>query len=272
MRSQNHFFSVTRGMILALVILAMHGSLQAQPRSLKGERGMVQERAAGVGGENEAITPSGLQPVFPEQARCPEIASPYGSQTRYDGSFRPKWAFGGYHGGIDITLAEGTPLLALAAGTVASKGEGGMLEGIYLWLRHTPEDTGLAYWVYSKYQHLESIPELDVGAKVAMGQMVARSGKTGTVGKHYGMSGYPHLHLTTRKSSSGDESVGPRGGTRGLALFDPLAIYHEAVGKLRGSAESPLQAQAVPIPYASTDGKVAPPGTRVIWPVACQPK
>jgi len=258
-------------MILALVIFAMNGSLQAQPRFLKGERGMGQERAAGVAGEQGAITPSGLQPVFPEQARCPEIASPYGSQTRYDGSFRPKWAFGGYHGGIDITLAEGTPLLALAAGTVVSKGEGGMLEGIYLWLRHTPEDTGLAYWVYSKYQHLESIPEVDVGAKVVMGQMVARSGKTGTVGKHYGMSGYPHLHLTTRKSSSGDESVGPRGGTRALALFDPLAIYYEAGGKLRESAESSLQAKAVLIPYASGDGKVTPPGTRVLWPVACQP-
>lgn len=272
MKSQRHFFSVAPEIILALVIFAMQGSLQAQPRYLKGERGMEQERAAGLGDEKETITPSGLQPVFPEQARCPEIASPYGSQTRYDGSFRPKWAFGGYHGGIDITLAEGTQLLALAAGTVVSKGEGGMLEGIYLWLRHSPENTGLAYWVYSKYQHLESIPELNIGAKVAMGQMVARSGKTGTVGKHYGMSGYPHLHLTTRKSPSGDESVGPRGATQGLALFDPLVIYHEAVGKLRESAWSPLQAKAVPIPYTSTDGKVAPPGTRVVWPVACQPK
>lgn len=239
-------------------MFAMLGSLQAQPRFLKGQE--------------EAIAPSGLQPVFPQQVRCPEIASPYGSQTRYDGSFRPKWAFGGYHGGIDITLAEGTPLLALAAGTVVSKGEGGMLEGIYLWLRHAPEDTGLGYWVYSKYQHLESLPELEVGAKVAMGQTIARSGKTGTVGGHYGMSGYPHLHLGTGKSSSGDESVGPRGGARGLRLFDPLAIYHEIGAKPRDSADSSSAAKAVPIPYASTDGKVTPAGTRVVWPVACQPK
>lgn len=272
MRSHSHLFSVAAAMILALVISSMHGSVLAQPRFRKGERGMGQERAAGVRSEKEPIAPSGLQPVYPEEAGCPEIASPYGSRTRYDGSFRPTLEFGGYHGGIDITLAEGTPLLALAAGTVVSKGEGGMLEGIYLWLRHAPDDTGLAYWVYSKYQHLESIPELDVGAKVAMGQMVARSGKTGTVGKHYGMSGYPHLHLTTCKSSSGDASVGPRGATQGLALFDPLALYHEAVGKLRESTEPPLEAKAVPIPYASTDGKVAPLGTRVVWPVACQPK
>jgi murein DD-endopeptidase MepM/ murein hydrolase activator NlpD len=240
--------------LLALLIPAMQGPLQAQPRFGKGERGM----------EQEAITPSGLQPVFPPQARCPEVASPYGSRTRYDGSFRPTWAFGGYHGGIDITLAEGTPLLALAAGTVVSKGEGGMLEGIYLWLRHSPEDTGLGYWVYSKYQHLESLPELEAGAKVAMGQVVARSGSTGTVGKHYGTSGYPHLHLTTRRSSSGAEPVGPR-ATQGSRLFDPLAIYHEA-------GRSPTEARAVPIPYASTDGKVAPSGTRVVWPVACSPR
>ncbi|MBI2087691.1 MAG: hypothetical protein HYT78_02995, partial [Deltaproteobacteria bacterium] len=38
---------------------------------------------------------------------------------------------GGYHGGIDVSLAEGTPLLALAAGTVVSKGEGGQMEVIY---------------------------------------------------------------------------------------------------------------------------------------------
>ena len=263
MSARSRLFSFAPKMVFALVIVAMHGSLQAQP-----SRGMGQEQAPGMGSENEAITPSGLRPVFPKQVRCAEIASPYGSQTRYDGSSRPKWAFGGFHGGIDITLAEGTPLLALAAGTVANKGVGGMLEGIYLWLRHTPEDTGLAYWVYSKYQHLESIPELDVGAKVAMGQMIARSGKTGTAGKHYGMSGYPHLHLTTRKSLSDDGSAGPRGGT----LFDPLTIYHEAVGKPHESARSPLQALAVAVPYVSTDGKLTPPGTRVVWPVACQPK
>jgi murein DD-endopeptidase MepM/ murein hydrolase activator NlpD len=78
------------------------------------------------------IRPSGLRPVFPEQARCPGIASPYGSQTRYDGSFRPTWPFGGYHGGIDIARAEGTPLLTLATGMVISKGQGGMLESIDL--------------------------------------------------------------------------------------------------------------------------------------------
>lgn len=242
-------------LILALAIFAMHGSLHAQPGSWKGGPGMMQERAGKLGGERNLVRPSGLQPSFPAHVRCPQIASPYGSQTRYDGSYRPQSALGGYHGGIDISLAEGTPLLALAAGTVVSKGEGGMMEGIYLWLRHSPEDTGLHYWVYSKYQHLESLPELEIGAKVAVGQAIARSGRTGTVGGHYGASGYPHLHLGTGRSPSGDASVGSRGEARGLRLFDPLALYQATVT----------------IPYVDSDGKLTPQGTRVVWPVACQP-
>jgi murein DD-endopeptidase MepM/ murein hydrolase activator NlpD len=272
LRSRSHFCFVASRIILARVGFLVPGSLQAQSGFSKGRLGMKQGRAGGFGGEKQLLRPSGLQPAFPAEVHCPEIASPYGSTTRYDGSPRPQWSYGGRHGGIDITLAKGTPLLALAAGTVAAKGEGGMMEGIYIWLRHSPEDTGLDYWVYSKYQHLESLPELEAGAKVAIGQVIGRSGSTGTEGRHYGGAGYPHLHLGTARGSSGSEMVGGRGATQGVRLFDPLTIYHEAGGKLRESAESPQQAAAVSIPYVSTDGKLVPPSSRVVWPVACQPK
>lgn len=258
-------------LLLALGAFAMHAPSHAQRGAFKGEKAENAEK----GGQGEAgggIRPSGLRPAFAAQARCAEIASPYGSQTRYDGSYRPKWAFGGFHGGIDLSLAEGTPLLAVAKGTVAAKGEGGMLEGIYIWLRHAPEDTGLGYWVYSKYQHLQAMPELDVGAAVTLGQVIGRSGGTGTVGRHYGAAGYPHLHLTTVKSARGDETVGSRDAARGLLLFDPLAIYHEAGGKPPLGAGASGQETAVPIPYATVDGKVFPPDTRVVWPVPCQPR
>jgi len=49
---------------------------------------------------------------------------------------------------------EGTPLLAIAAGEVIASGEGGRLEGFFIWLRHSPDDTDLPFWTYSKYQHL----------------------------------------------------------------------------------------------------------------------
>jgi murein DD-endopeptidase MepM/ murein hydrolase activator NlpD len=229
------------------------------------EPDMLQEETMKSTRRGEMIRPGGLQPVFPDKARCPEIAAPFGLQTRYDGSPRPGWApGGGYHGGIDISLAEGTSLLALAAGMVVNKGEGGQMEGIYLWLRHSPEDIGLAYWVYSKYQHLQSLPKLPIGARVAVGEVVALSGKTGTTGGHYGVRGYPHLHLTTRKSPIGDQIAGSRVSERGSNLIDPLVIYHEASAK--------PQETVVTIPYATTDGHVWPQGTRVVWPVACQPR
>jgi len=231
-------------------------------------------RCAPVGGSSDGasgIRSSGLSAVFPAEARCPAIASPFGSRTRHDGSLRPTWAFGGYHGGIDISLAEGTPLVALAAGTVVSKGEGGQLERTYLWLRHSPEDTGLPNWVYSKYQHLESPSELPVGAKVAAGQVIARSGRTGTVGGHYGGSGYPHLHLTTRVSAHGDQRVGGRAETRGGDLVDPLVIYRDAGSRPQTSGDRPLREKAVTIPYATPDGQLWPRGARVVWPVPCAP-
>jgi murein DD-endopeptidase MepM/ murein hydrolase activator NlpD len=235
---------------------------------------MMQEKTAKPTRKDEMAKPSGLQPVFSDKARCPEIASPFGSQTRYDGSRRPSWApGGGSHGGIDITLAEGTPLLALASGTVVSKGEGGQMLGIYVWLRHSPEDTGLSDWVYSKYQHFESLPELPVGAKVAMGQVIGRSGRTGTVGGHYGVSGYPHLHLTTFRSSRGEYQVdGSRVVAAEGSLFDPVAIYHETSQKPQGSAWPSLGKNSVAIPYMTTDGHAWPANTRVVWPVACTPK
>lgn len=230
----------------------------------------MREQTAEPARDSDAIIPSGLEPVFPAGAVCPEIASPYGSQSRYDGSRRPPWQFGGYHGGIDISLNEGTAILALAAGTVVSKGEGGQLEGIYLWLRHTPEDTGLSYWLYSKYHHLEALPEQSIGAKVSAGQVIARSGKTGTVGGHYRSAGYPHLHLTTRKSPNGEYQIMDSGQLAAEApLFDPLVIYHEAGLK---SAGAPRREKTVAIPYATPDGQLWPKGTRVVWPVACRPR
>jgi len=270
------YFSAMTKRIISLILifwlltLALPVRSQGASQDRRRQPGMLQEQTT-TDRDNEMIRPSGLQPVFPTQVRCPEIASPFGSQTRYDGSRRPSWEFGGYHGGMDISLAEGTPLLALAAGTVVAKGEGGQMEGNYLWLRHSPEDTGLTYWSYSKYQHLQSLAELAIGARVVVGQVVARSGKTGTTGGHFGAFGYPHLHLTMRKSLKDDLIVGSRGSTGGANLFDPLMIYHEAPLKPQESVDPPLGGKAVAIPYVATDGRIWPQGTRLVWPVACQP-
>ena len=257
-----------------LVLVAMGVAMFDFPAEAQRGRGIVQDEAKEPADKSETIRPSGLEPVFPEKVRCPEIASPFGSRTRYDGSSRPSWApGGGSHGGIDITLAAGTPLLALAAGTVVAKGEGVRLLGISMWLSLSPEETGLPDWVFSKYQHLETLPELSIGAKVSLGQVIGRSGKTGTTGGHYGFNGYPHLHLTTLRSAEGEYQIeGSRVISRDGRIFDPLALYHEAGVRMERTAGMPPSGKGVVIPYVAADGRAWPANTRVVWPIACPPR
>jgi len=241
-------------LVVLLGIFAFYSSATAQRGSGMKIRGNVDGQSAPV------AELSRLKAIFSDKAKCIKIASPYGSPTRYDGSQRPRWApGGGTHGGIDLTLTEKTPLLAIATGTVTKTGQGGMMEGIYIWLWHAPEDTGLNYWVHSKYQHLDALSDLKTGTKVTAGQVIGLSGKTGTVGGHYGGGGYPHLHLTTRKSIDGELA----GGT----FFDPLEIYRDAATAANGGMGS----KKVAIPYVTNDGRLWPENTRVVWPVACQP-
>ena len=206
------------------------------------------------------IRPGGLVAVFPNHVACPEIASPFGSATRYDGSRRPMDRFGGLHGGIDISLAQGTPLLAVAAGKVIAAGTGAMFTGHYLWLQHAPEDTGLPSWIYTKYQHLRETSALAVGTQVKLGDVVGVSGNSGTAGRHYGPVGYPHLHLTVFVGPSARFEVRDTAVVAEDArIVDPVAIYH---------APRAADATRVAIP-ALIDGAVHPAGARVIWPVAC---
>ena len=259
------------------VVAGLAGVFPAEARShfagKKGEPGAQQEPGKSDAGSEPRmkIRPSGLVAVFPSDAACPEIASPFGSRERYDGSRRPLDRWGGLHGGIDISLEEGTPLRAIAAGKVITAGTGGLALGIYLWLQHSPQDTGLPFWVYSKYQHLRDLPGLNVGDTVSAGQIVGLSGSTGTVGRHYGATGYPHLHLTTFAGPSDQYEVR---GTRVVAsmsqIFDPVTTY---VKGLRGVDEIEgfsRDQKKVSIPYVTEDGSVHPAGTRLVWPVACR--
>ena len=226
--------------------------------------GMVERREA-------VIEATGLKPVFQDGFACEPISSPYGSPTRYDGSRRRMDRNGGLHGGLDITLTDGTPLLAVANGEVIAKGEGGRLEGIFLWLRIGPEDSGLPFWTFAKYQHLSALPPLEVGTRVTVGQVVALSGSTGTAGGHYGASGYPHLHLSTYYGPSGEFALlgmfQSMAKATGAKSGEPLHLYLPG-GELPADTES----RAVPVPIVSPDGRVIPAGSKVVWPVACRLK
>jgi len=168
-------------LFLTVVFLAMAGAdgaiAQRGPRGGPEQSREVRESMGQI-----AV---GLVPVYPAAHHCTPVVSPFGSLTRYDGSARAN-DHGGFHNGIDITLREGTPILAIAAGEVILAGAGGLLVGNYVWLRHTPADTGLPSYLYSRYQHLDQPSPLPVGRRLNVGDPVGASGKTGTVGPYYG--------------------------------------------------------------------------------------
>ena len=225
--------------------------------------------------EKAGLFNTGVNPVYPTDAKCPEVKSFFGDQTRYDGSTRTPRFYQGYHEGFDISLPEGTPLVALADGEVVHKFSGPVLVGNQIYILHTPDDTGLSVYIYSKYKHFRDLPDLNVGDRVKMGQIVGLSGKTGTTGGHFGNEGYPHLHLSIYISESGEyKSEKIKVSPKGVHYFDPMALYlmkdakvydNHAVRDLPAGQKRPV------IPYKRTDGGIVPAETRLIWPVMCKP-
>jgi peptidoglycan hydrolase-like protein with peptidoglycan-binding domain len=113
----------------------------------------------------------------------------------------------GRHRGIDIIAARGTPLVAVAGGTIdrLSRSDTG-LGGVRLWLR---DDAGTTYY----YAHLSSIaPGLAPGGRVAAGQRLGAVGRTGNA-----RGGVYHLHFEMHPG--GGRSVNPY---RELRDVDPL--------------------------------------------------
>lgn len=261
--------------ISVCALLLLFGTSCVQAASGQKGNGGEHEQSADVdlaqGKVRRGIQPSGLVPIFANDARCTAIASPYASPARYDGSPRPQTRFGGLHGGIDLTLDEQTPLLAIASGKVIASGVGGRAEGIYVWLQHAPKDTGLAFWVYSKYQHLFALPTLAIGDFLKAGDVLGLSGRTGTVGGHYGSSGYAHLHLTTFAGSSDQyKQDGSRIIAEGARMIDPIAVFLQDLTSLDDIELLPANRKNVGINYVAADGAIRPAGSRAVWPVACK--
>lgn len=256
-----------------LILLATAALVLAGAPAVAQHRGMGQ--SAGQSQFGAALPAAGLTVTFHGNARCVPIASPYGSPTRYDGSSRRIGGGPGVtHGGIDLTLAEGTPLLAIAAGSAFGAGEGGQMEGNYLWLLHLPERSGLPFAFLAKYQHLAARPSLPRGAAVALGQEIARSGSSGTAGGHYGAAGYAHLHLTVRAIPADKVALalGPEEGfsvVRDSIQIDPLTLYVPGL-RAPGDAQTlPAERKQLVVGYVDAGGVVRPSSARTVWPVAC---
>jgi peptidoglycan DL-endopeptidase CwlO len=108
------------------------------------------------------------------------ISSPFGM----------RW--GRLHAGVDIPLAEGTPLRAAAGGTVAIAGWTGGY-GNYTCIQHSGS-------LSTCYGHQSSIG-VSVGQQVGQGQVIGNSGNTGN-------STGPHLHFEVRINGSPVDPLG----------------------------------------------------------------
>lgn len=259
-------------LLTLLLSLMLATTVEAQRR---GGGGRSPDDGAGMVERREAnIVATGLAPAFPAGLACEPISSPYGSPTRYDGSLRRDDRNGGLHGGMDLSLQKGTPLLAIAAGEVIAKGAGGRLEGNFLWLRIAPEDSSQPFWTFAKYQHLAALPTLEVGARVTAGQPVALSGSTGTAGGHYGAAGYPHLHLSTHYGPSPEFALlgmfASLVKAKGAQSGDPMAFYLRDIADPAAADKLPADQRRVGVPVVASDGTLQPAGSRTVWPVACR--
>lgn len=231
-------------------------------------------RASLSGLRERGLEETGLVAVYPKDATCPEANSFFTDTKRGDGTARnPRFNYG-MHAGLDIPASEGTPIPAIADGTVVAKKEETPdgIGGIGIVVQHAPTDTGYSVWLYTRYKHLKEMPALEIGERVKMGQKIADTGTSGTSGRHYGGGGHSHLHLDLfvspdDKYFSGEVVFFPINGQ----MADPLAIFRGEPMDTTSVRKLPADQKKVAIPYMTESGKVMNRGkARVIWPYACK--
>ncbi|WP_424213110.1 M23 family metallopeptidase [Streptomyces sp. BI20] len=102
------------------------------------------------------------------------------------------------HSGQDFAVPVGTPVKAVAAGTVVKAGPNGGGDGpAYgnaIVIKHGPN-------TYSQYAHLSKI-QVRIGQKVSANTQIALSGNTGN-------SSGPHLHFEIRTTANYGSAVNP---------------------------------------------------------------
>ena len=208
---------------------------------------------------------TGLVPAFIDGASCPEIDS---EKWAIDYSNKRPWP--AIHKGIDIPQPEGTPIYAVAAGTVIGKflNERNR-KGIEIMLRHTPEQTDLPFWSYSQYTHLIELPKLPVGSKVRMGQEIGKTSNTGKMGRRVRRDALHFAILYSDRpewTNTGKFSI-PKDGY----WMDPNAFYRlSAPYASHALASLAADKKNVPIPFMKSGGAFIPKNTKRIWPYICR--
>lgn len=107
-----------------------------------------------------------------EAARAPLFTKP--AEGAFTSGFGMRW--GSMHTGIDIANTPGTPIRAVAAGTVIDSGPA---QGFGNWIRIKHDDGAI-----SVYGHMQSL-DVAVGERVTAGQKIAGMGSLGfSTGSH----------------------------------------------------------------------------------------
>ena len=212
---------------------------------------------------------TGLGPVFPENAVCPGIDDTFA----LDYSFKRKRET--YHGGIDMPAPWGTPMITAGSGTVVGKFKGEKSpRGIEIVIRHAPEDSGLPLWIYTGYAHLDRMPDLEVGQRVRVGEIIGPTGNSGVSrkGRKRKSRRRPAIHFSAFFNETGQYAI-----QRGIVVpvngrwLDPIALYRqEHPLDSRTMAALPEDEKEVAVPVKFEDGEAVPRGTKFVWPYMCK--
>lgn len=242
------------------------------PREIDDEiRKMVGKYKGGGGSESVAIqkargvVETRLYPEFINGADCPEIDS-----EKWAIDYSHKRNKKALHKGIDIPRPRGTPIRAVADGVVVGRFMNtGNRKGIEVMLRHTPEQTGLRFWTYSQYTHLQEMSPLPIGKRVRMGDKVGKTSNTGKMGRRVRRNAlhFAILYSAHPEWTNDGGVVTPKDGY----FMDPNAFYRLqppydslSLSRLPGSQKN------VPTPYMKNDGALEPSNTKRIWPYPCK--
>ena len=133
-----------------------------------------------------------------EEARRGKFVKP--AQGTFTSGFGMRW--GTTHYGVDIANKIGTPILAVADGTVI---EAGPASGFGLWVRIQHEDGTV-----SVYGHVDTF-SVHEGQRVRAGDQIARMGNRG-------YSTGPHLHFEIWDASGKKMNPAPWLAARGISL------------------------------------------------------
>jgi murein DD-endopeptidase MepM/ murein hydrolase activator NlpD len=157
-------------------------ALQREQEQIEAELAAAQEAE-----EEEAAAPVAA-PTTPSGESSSGLIYPV--DGAFSSPFGMRW--GSMHEGIDISAAEGTPIVAAASGTVVSAGPSGGY-GNYTCIQHSG---GLS----TCYAHQSSIA-VSAGQSVSQGETIGAVGNTGS-------STGPHLHFETRVNGSAVDPMG----------------------------------------------------------------